>query len=69
MEVIKACSTFFLYAVTAVFAENAVFGRAMGVSRLVKLVEACFFAYSFQINREKEAELLEKKPDMLYYFI
>ena len=39
MEVVKACSTFFLYAVTAVFAENAVFGRAMGVSRLVKLVE------------------------------
>ena len=39
MEVIKACSTFFLYAVTAIFAENAVFGRAMGVSRLVKLVE------------------------------
>ena len=39
MEVVKACSTFFLYAVTAIFAENAVFGRAMGVSRLVKLVE------------------------------
>lgn len=39
MEVIQACSIFFLYAVMAVFAENAVFSRAMGVSRLVKLVE------------------------------
>ena len=27
------------------------------------------FASSFQINRGEEGELLEKKPDMLYYFI
>lgn len=39
MDVMRACSMFLLYAVTAIFAENAVFGRAMGVSRLVKLVE------------------------------
>lgn len=32
-------SMFFLYAVAAVFAQNAVFSRALGVSRLVKLVE------------------------------
>lgn len=39
MEVMRACSVFLLYAVAAIFAENAVFSRAMGVSRLVKLVE------------------------------
>lgn len=38
-EVLKACGTFFLYAVAAVFAQNAVFSRALGVSRLVKLVD------------------------------
>ena len=32
-------SMFFLYAVAAVFTQNAVFSRALGVSRLVKLVE------------------------------
>ncbi len=39
MEVVRACGIFFLYAVAAIFAENAVFSRALGVSRLVKLVE------------------------------
>lgn len=39
MEVLQAVSVFFLYAVTAVFAQNAVFSRAMGVSRLVKLLD------------------------------
>lgn len=38
-EVLKASGVFFLYAVAAVFAQNAVFSRALGVSRLVKLVE------------------------------
>lgn len=38
-EVLRACATFFLYAVAAMFAENAVFSRALGVSRLVKLVD------------------------------
>lgn len=38
-NVIEACTTFFLYAMAAVFAQNAVFSRALGVSRLVKLVE------------------------------
>lgn len=39
MDVINALGTFFLYAVIAVFAQNAVFTRALGVSRLVKLVD------------------------------
>ena len=39
MEVMQAVGVFFVYAVAAVFAENAVFSRAMGVSRLVKLVD------------------------------
>ena len=38
-EVLRACAVFFLYAVAAMFAENAVFSRALGVSRLVKLVD------------------------------
>lgn len=38
-EVMKACGIFFVYAVAAVFAQNAVFSRALGVSRLVKLVD------------------------------
>ena len=38
-NVIEACGVFFFYAVAAVFAQNAVFSRALGVSRLVKLVE------------------------------
>ena len=37
-EVLSVCAVFFLYAAGAVFAENAVFSRALGVSRLVKLV-------------------------------
>lgn len=37
--VLQSVSTFFLYAVVAVFAQNAVFSRALGVSRLVKLVD------------------------------
>lgn len=36
--VISAITTFFLYAVMATFAQNAVFARGMGVSRLVQLV-------------------------------
>ena len=36
IEVLKALSVFFAYAVMAVFAQNAVFTRALGVSRLVK---------------------------------
>ena len=39
IEVLKALSVFFAYAVMAVFAQNAVFTRALGVSRLVKLVD------------------------------
>ncbi|MEG1925439.1 MAG: Rnf-Nqr domain containing protein [Ruthenibacterium sp.] len=38
-EVLSACATFFLYAVMAVFAQNVIFTRALGVSRLVKLVD------------------------------
>lgn len=38
-EVLQALGTFFLYAVMAVFTQNAVFARALGVSRLVKLVD------------------------------
>lgn len=37
-SVVSACATFFLYAVVAVFAQNAVLARGMGVSRLVQLV-------------------------------
>ena len=36
--VLNALASFFLLAVTAVFAQNAVFSRALGVSRLVRLV-------------------------------
>lgn len=36
--VISACGTFFIYAVLAVFAQNAVLARGMGVSRVVQLV-------------------------------
>lgn len=39
LDVIKPLGTFFLYAIIAVFAQNAVFSRALGVSRLVKLVD------------------------------
>ena len=39
IEVLKALGTFVTYAVMAVFAQNAVFTRALGVSRLVKLVD------------------------------
>lgn len=39
LDVLKPLGTFFLYAVIAVFAQNAVFSRALGVSRLVKLVD------------------------------
>lgn len=37
-NVISACTTFFLYAVIAIFAQNAVLARGMGVSRVVQLV-------------------------------
>ena len=36
--VISAVSTFFVYAILAIFAQNAVLARGMGVSRLVQLV-------------------------------
>lgn len=38
-EVLGALGAFFLYAVVAVFAQSAIFTRALGVSRLVKLVD------------------------------
>ena len=37
-EVLSACAEFFAYAILAVFAQNAIFTRALGVSRLVHLV-------------------------------
>lgn len=36
--VLQPLAVFFLYALVAVFAQNAIFSRALGVSRLVKLV-------------------------------
>jgi Na+-transporting NADH:ubiquinone oxidoreductase subunit E/electron transport complex protein RnfA len=36
--VINAITTFFVYALLAIFAQNAVFSRGLGVSRLVQLV-------------------------------
>lgn len=38
-EVTRTLGSFFVYAILAVFAQNAVFSRALGVSRLVKLVD------------------------------
>ena len=38
-EVLKALGPFFFYAVVGVFAQNAVFTRALGVSRIVKLAD------------------------------
>ena len=38
-EVFSAVAEFFMYAVLAVFAQNAIFTRALGVSRLVHLVD------------------------------
>ncbi|MGN0707595.1 MAG: electron transport complex protein RnfA [Faecalibacterium sp.] len=37
-EVVNAAGIFFTYALLAIFAQNAVFTRALGVSRLVQLV-------------------------------
>ncbi|MFI3170307.1 MAG: Rnf-Nqr domain containing protein [Faecalibacterium sp.] len=37
--VLQDCMVFFAYAVMAIFAQNAVFARGLGVSRLVHLVE------------------------------
>ena len=37
-DVVNAWVVFFGYAVLAVFAQNAIFTRALGVSRLVQLV-------------------------------
>ena len=34
----SACMTFFTYAVAAMFAQNAIFSRGLGVSRLIQLV-------------------------------
>ena len=39
MTVLRPLLTFFLYAILAVAAQNAIFTRALGVSRLVKMVE------------------------------
>ena len=39
VDVMRSLGSFFLYAIIAVFAQNAVFSRALGVSRLVKLVD------------------------------
>lgn len=36
--VLSACMTFFTYAVAAMFAQNAIFSRGLGVSRLIQLV-------------------------------
>ena len=36
-EVLRSLGSFFTYAVIAVFMQNAIFTRALGVSRLVKL--------------------------------
>lgn len=38
-EVLRSLASFFTYAVIAVFAQNAIFTRALGVSRLVNLAE------------------------------
>ncbi len=38
MVLLQDCMEFFLYAVIAIFAQNAVFSRGLGVSRLVHLV-------------------------------
>lgn len=38
-EVLRALGSFFTYAVVAVFVQNAIFTRALGVSRLVKLAD------------------------------
>ncbi len=37
-QVVQDCMVFFSYAVLAIFAQNAVFARGLGVSRLVQLV-------------------------------
>ncbi|MEG0803325.1 MAG: Rnf-Nqr domain containing protein [Pygmaiobacter sp.] len=44
MIVLKSVFTFFFYAVVAIAAQNAVFTRALGVSRLVKLADEGPFA-------------------------
>ena len=37
-EVVSTSAVFFSYALLAIFAQNAVFTRALGVSRMVQLV-------------------------------
>jgi len=37
-EVVSCSAVFFSYALLAIFAQNAVFTRALGVSRMVQLV-------------------------------
>lgn len=37
-QVLQDCMVFFSYAVLAIFAQNAIFARSLGVSRLVQLV-------------------------------
>lgn len=39
MTILKPVLTFFLYAILAIAAQNAIFTRALGVSRLTKMVE------------------------------
>lgn len=39
MTILRPVFTFFLYAILAIAAQNAIFSRALGVSRLVKMVE------------------------------
>ena len=46
MTILNDILTFFLYAVIAIAAQNAVFTRALGVSRLTRLVETGELAIS-----------------------
>ena len=39
MTILEPILTFFFYAIVAVAAQNAIFTRALGVSRLVKIVD------------------------------
>lgn len=48
-ELVRSLAQFFLYAVLAVFAQNAVFTRALGVSRLVKVVGDDTDPWSFSL--------------------
>ena len=56
-DVIQAVGVFFSYAVLAIFAQNAVFTRGLGVSRLVQLVGDDLFV----TNVERLATGIEKQ--------